>query len=118
MAPHLSLEKYPGWVWQKNRNCYLLFNICLRIYPKTTDPFFRIFENFKVWVKFFHIHLKCSLFISLSPYANYRNRLKSKRQYFYIFLKTWKKNTKKCFQAQKLKMADESNIAAETFFSD
>jgi hypothetical protein len=49
----------------------------------------------------------------------YRNRLKSKRQYFYIFLKalTWE-IYKKCSQAQKLKMADESNKAAKTFFSD
>jgi hypothetical protein len=28
------------------------------------------------------------------------------------------KNKKKCFQAQKLKIADESNMAAQTFFSD
>jgi hypothetical protein len=36
------------------------------------------------------------------------------------FLKDFdmEKNTKKCFQAQTLKMADESNMAAKTFFSD
>jgi hypothetical protein len=30
---------------KKTKNCYLLFNICLRKYPKTTDPFFPIFEK-------------------------------------------------------------------------
>jgi hypothetical protein len=50
-----------------------LFNICLRIYPKTTDPFSRIFEKniFKVWVKFSHIFIQNAfLFISLFPFVN------------------------------------------------
>jgi hypothetical protein len=50
----------------------------------------------------------------------YRDRLKSKRQSFYIFLKSFdmEKNKKLCFQAKQMKMADESNMAAKTFFSD
>jgi hypothetical protein len=37
------------------------------------------------------------------PYVNYRNRLQSKRQYFYIFLRTltWKK-IKKMFSSSKI----------------
>jgi hypothetical protein len=34
------------------------------------------------------------------------------------FLKDFDMEKKKCFQAQKLKMADESNMAAKSFFSD
>jgi hypothetical protein len=58
-------------------------------------------------------------YLLVYPYVNYRNRLKNKTIFLH-FLKDFdmEKNLKKWFQAQKLKMADESNMAAKTFCSD
>jgi hypothetical protein len=59
MAPHLGLEKIAWLGLAKKQKLLLLFIVLKRIYPKTMDPFFRIFEkkNIKVWVKFSHIFI-------------------------------------------------------------
>jgi hypothetical protein len=51
MAPHLGLEKIP-WLGlaKKQKLLFIVQHMLKNINPKTTDPFFRIFEKkvFKV----------------------------------------------------------------------
>jgi hypothetical protein len=44
MVPHLDLEKIQRLDLTKKPK--LLVIVCLRIYPKTTNPIYRIFEFF------------------------------------------------------------------------
>jgi hypothetical protein len=85
-----GLQKIP-WLGlvKKQKLLFIVQNMLKNIF-ENYGPVFPYF-----WEKKFQSLGKILLFfhISLLPYVNYRNRLKSKRQYFYIFLKTltWKK---------------------------